>query len=75
MQAFWGRNSGVKGLNLDIVRTRAVLFHQIEGHAAMDADGDGVSTEVGIVMNMVAVRPKDEENPDDIRAVEHTDDV
>ncbi len=60
-----------------------VWLHQIEGHAAMasavraadqqDADGDGVSAAVGIVLNMVAIEPGDPEDPVDLQAAEDMD--
>lgn len=61
----------------------AVLHNQIEGSAlmyeaihaedAVDADGDGSSATVGLVMNVVDVLPKDESKADDLRGVAHLD--
>lgn len=75
--------SSPPGVSLETDAMTAVMLHQIEGHAAMydavvardgtDADGDGLAAEVGIVMNMVDIRPKDPENTDDVRGAEHAD--
>lgn len=75
--------SAPPGLSLHIDATIAVMLNQIVGHAAMydalkahdveDADGDGLSSEVGIVMNMVDIRPKDPDKPADVQAAEHAD--
>jgi beta-glucosidase/6-phospho-beta-glucosidase/beta-galactosidase len=72
-------------LTLDGARTVAVTIHQVEGHAAMydalhqwdaeDADGDGVVVDVGIVMNMVAITPRDPDRPEDLEAVAHADHI
>ena len=61
----------------------AVMIHQLEGHAAMydavhagdtvDADGDGAAATVGIVLNMVAITPKNPDNEDDVLGAEHVD--
>ncbi|MFZ5477094.1 MAG: family 1 glycosylhydrolase [Myxococcota bacterium] len=59
----------------------AVFFNLIEGHAAMydavhahdgaDADGDGEPASVGLVSNLAATRPLDEDEPLDVRGAEH----
>ncbi len=74
--------SGPPGVR-DAEATIATIRHQIEGSAAMydaihaedrvDADGDGVDAEVGLVLNMVAIIPKDTEDPRDLASVEHLD--
>ena len=61
----------------------AVMLNQIEGHAAMydavhqwdtvDADDNGDAASVGLVMNMVALTPKDPTNQADVTATEHVD--
>lgn len=75
--------SAPPGLSFEIDATVAVMLNQIEGHAVMydalhaedsaDADGDGEAAAVGIVMNMVAIAPKDPERPEDLLAAEHAD--
>lgn len=75
--------SAPPGLNMSTDAGLAVMLHQIEGHAAMydavherdgvDADGDGTAATVGLVMNMVALTPKDPTNEADITATEHVD--
>jgi beta-galactosidase len=75
--------SAPPGVNFEVDATVAVMLHQIDGHAAMydalkaedtrDADGDGVNAEVGIVMNMVAIEPRDPENPLDVQGAAHAD--
>ncbi len=75
--------SAPPGLLLRADAARAVMVNQIYGHAemyrqvhaedAIDADGDGIAAEVGIVMNMVDIAPADPANPDDVRAAEHMD--
>ena len=72
--------SAPPGLVLQIDEAVAVMRNQIDGHAAMvdavraedavDADGDGASTTVGLVMNFAAVSP---EGDDDAIAVAHAD--
>jgi beta-galactosidase len=67
--------SSPPGLALDVDSTLAVMFNQIDGHAAMyDAvkAEDPVAT-VGIVINMVAITPADPANALDVAAVGHTD--
>lgn len=71
------------GSSFDTVRAKAALQSQIVGHAAMvdalrandleDADGDGVPTFIGLVMNMADLQPKDPTSADDAVAVEHID--
>jgi beta-glucosidase/6-phospho-beta-glucosidase/beta-galactosidase len=61
----------------------AVFFNLIEGHAAMydavkaydtaDADGDGVTSSVGLVDNLVAVRPLDEGDDADLQGAADAD--
>jgi beta-galactosidase len=61
----------------------ASIRHQIEAHAAMydqlhaedvvDVDGNGAAAEVGIVMNVAAIRPADPERAEDAVGVEHMD--
>lgn len=75
--------SAPPGRFLDVPSAIAVLQNQIEGHAAMvdavrehdalDADGDGLSQQVGVVMNFVDISPKDPASDADLRAVEHAD--
>ncbi len=60
-----------------------VFFNLVEGHAAMydavkandavDADGDGAASSIGLAANLAAVAPLDPENPDDVRGAEHAD--
>jgi beta-galactosidase len=71
------------GLALAVEPGVAVILNQIDGSAALydgihatdtvDADGDGVAADVGIVMNMIAIDPTDPANPEDLEAVEHAD--
>ncbi len=75
--------SGPPGLFNDGPRVVASLQHQIEGHAAMydavhandtqDADADGLSAEVGLVLNMVDMVPKDPDRPADVEATDKAD--
>jgi len=63
--------------------TVASALNQIEASAAMyeavhqwdggDVDGDGVTAEVGLVLNMVAIEPNDPDSPADVEAVSHMD--
>lgn len=58
-----------------------VAFTMMEAHAKMydavhaedntDVDGDGAAAMVGLVPNLVAMRPSNPENPDDLVAAEH----
>ena len=75
--------SSPPGLSLDIPRVSLVMLNQIIGHAKMfhavkeydliDADGDGSTAEVGIVMNMTAIEPQDETREDDVNAAANMD--
>ncbi len=75
--------SAPPGLNFNVDATKVVMLSQIEGHAAMydgvkaedavDANGDGTAVEVGIVMNMTAIEPKDPAKPADVQSAEHMD--
>lgn len=69
-----------------VVDTEAALeaaFNMARGHTAMydalvagdgaDADGDGNAVQVGFADHLVAVRPYDEHEDRDLRAVEHAD--
>lgn len=67
--------SSPPGLSFAVEETVAVMLNQIDGHAAMY---DAVKVEdpdatVGIVMNMVDINPIDPDDPEDQRAVDHTD--
>ena len=71
------------GVGTEGAAAKDVLFHQIEGHAAMydalhasdlhDADGDGVPVEVGVVLNISAIVPVHPEEEDDQLAAAHLD--
>lgn len=75
--------SSPPGVVFQVQPTKDVILNQIEGHAAMahalraedaaDADGDGRALDVGIVMNMVSIVPKDPNNADDVRGAAHMD--
>lgn len=75
--------SSPPGRTFDTQATVAVMHNQILGHAAMydalatedawDADGDGVSADIGLVLNMVAITPKDSTNEADLAGVDHLD--
>ncbi|MEZ4236284.1 MAG: family 1 glycosylhydrolase [Myxococcota bacterium] len=75
--------SAPPGRYLDLDSAVAVMRNQIEGHAAMvdavraedavDADGDGVANQVGIVMNFAAITPADPASEADQLAVQHAD--
>jgi beta-glucosidase/6-phospho-beta-glucosidase/beta-galactosidase len=75
--------SSPPGRSLEDSAAVAVAVHQVEGHAMMydalheldtlDADGDGVAADVGIVMNMVAIRPLDPESEADVLGADHMD--
>lgn len=75
--------SNPPGLSLDYQRAKSVLHNQILGHGAMyealkaedtvDADGDGVAADVGLVMNVTDIVPFAPEEPDDQEAVAHID--
>ncbi|MEQ1508575.1 MAG: family 1 glycosylhydrolase, partial [Myxococcota bacterium] len=75
--------SSPPGRLLDLDAGIAVMQDQIEAHAAMvdairaedrvDADGDGAATEVGLVMNFVAMTPLDPDDPADVAAMDHAD--
>jgi beta-galactosidase len=77
--------SAPPGVTLNADGVILSLRHQIEGHAAMydavhaadeqDADGDEVSAEVGIVLNMVDIRPGDANDPLDVQGAEHADHI
>ena len=82
--AFPGEDrSSPPGLSLDIERVVQVMQNQITGHSrmyhalkaydALDADGDGQTSEVGIVMNMTAIDPKDASKDADITAADNMD--
>lgn len=75
--------SNPPGLSMEADAALASLGHQIEASAAMydavkaydheDADGDGEAAAVGLVLNMVALTPKDPSKPEDLEAVERCD--
>lgn len=75
--------SAPPGIAGDGAAAKAVLFHQIEGHARMvdavraedvaDADGDGTAASIGLVMNMAVVAPRTEGDAEDELAVAHAD--
>jgi beta-glucosidase/6-phospho-beta-glucosidase/beta-galactosidase len=67
--------SSPPGLALQVDATLAVMFDQIDGSAAMyDAvKAEDPGSSVGIVLNMVALTPKDPASALDLAAVEHTD--
>ncbi|MCO4744784.1 MAG: glycoside hydrolase family 1 protein [Proteobacteria bacterium] len=77
--------SAPPGLSMNAPAVIASLQHQIEGHAAMydavhaeddvDVDGDGENAAVGIVLNMVDIRPDDADDPEDVEGVEHADHI
>jgi len=60
-----------------------VMFNEIEGHAVMvdavhaydavDADGDGLPSRVGLVANLAATAPLDPENELDVQGAAHLD--
>ena len=68
------------GISMNVAAAVATLRSQVEGSAAMfdavhahdvvDADGDGTAAAVGLVLNMAAVHPVED---DDAQAVEHMD--
>lgn len=68
--------SNPPGLSMDGERTKAVLQHQIEGHAVMyDAvHAEDPSAQVGVVMNMTVIEPYADEE-DDRQAAELVDHV
>jgi beta-glucosidase/6-phospho-beta-glucosidase/beta-galactosidase len=75
--------SAPPGLSMVGDAAAAMLQNQIVAHAAMydaihtedtaDADGDGSVASVGLVLNMVAISPKDPTQDDDQLAAAHTD--
>jgi beta-galactosidase len=75
--------SAPPGLSFDFDRTVLVMQHQIIGHAAMvdqiraedtvDANGDGVSQTIGIVLNMAVFEPADPAEPKDVAGAAHAD--
>ncbi len=75
--------AGPPGLTLAAEPGVAVIRNQIEAHAAMydqlktedlsDVDEDGAAANVGIVLNMVAIDPKNPDRPEDDDAVAHAD--
>jgi beta-glucosidase/6-phospho-beta-glucosidase/beta-galactosidase len=75
--------SAPPGLSLDIPKVVLVMHNQILGHGEMfyalkandqtDASGDGVAVSVGIVMNMMAILPRDASVAADVRAADHMD--
>lgn len=82
--AFPGEDrSAPPGLALDIPKVVSVIHNQILGHGVMfhavkaydleDASGDGLSSQVGIVMNMTAIVPRDETLEGDVRGANNMD--
>jgi beta-glucosidase/6-phospho-beta-glucosidase/beta-galactosidase len=71
---------GISGL-ADPAVGFSVFFNLIEGHAAMydavkandgvDADRDGQASAIGLVSNLAAVRPLDEDEPLDVQGADH----
>jgi beta-glucosidase/6-phospho-beta-glucosidase/beta-galactosidase len=71
------------GLSLAVEPGVAVILNQIDGSAALydgvkatdlqDADGDGEAAQVGIVMNMIALDPRDPSSAEDLEGVAHAD--
>jgi beta-glucosidase/6-phospho-beta-glucosidase/beta-galactosidase len=69
------------GVSLQFDAAKQVFANEVEAHARMydavkaadkmDADGDGVNAQVGLVFNIQAVVPDDPENPDDVRGAQH----
>ena len=68
---------------MDIPRVSVVMLNQIHGHGKMyhavkeydvvDANDDGLNAEVGIVMNMISIVPRDETREEDINAAKSMD--
>jgi len=75
--------SAPPGLSLDIPKVVSVMQNQILGHGEMfhaleandqiDANADGSSSEIGIVMNMTAIMARDETSESDVRGAENMD--
>ncbi len=67
--------SAPPGVVFDTAATRDVMLNQIDGHAAMyDAlHAEDPTAEVGIVMNLTAIVPRDPEVENDVRGAEHMD--
>lgn len=75
--------SAPPGVTFEVDATLAVMLNQIDGHAAMydgiktsdvvDADGDGVPSEVGIVMNMTDITAADPSLDKDVQGAANMD--
>jgi len=67
--------SAPPGVTFDVEATQVVMLAQIEGHAAMyhGLKAEHPGAEVGIVMNMTDIVPKDPTNENDLLGVEHMD--
>ncbi len=71
------------GVFLRADAAKAAFVNMIEAHAAMydavkaadtgDADGDGVSSQVGVVYNLEVTAPDDPTNPLDVQAAKNAD--
>ncbi len=82
--AFPGEDrSSPPGLSVDIPKVVAVMHNQILGHGEMfhalkaydlvDASGDGSVSQVGIVMNMSAIEPRNADREEDLLGAAHMD--
>lgn len=63
---------GVPVLHNQII-SHATMFDQLHEQDTVDADGDGTAASVGLVLNMAAVHPFDEDDPEDLEAVDNFD--
>ncbi|MBN2798661.1 MAG: glycoside hydrolase family 1 protein [Deltaproteobacteria bacterium] len=75
--------SNPPGVSMEVEAAIASICHQVEASARMydavhaedrwDADGDGQNAAVGVVMNMIALAPQEEDDPADALGVAHCD--
>ena len=61
-----------KTVFLGLIEAHARMYDAVKANDTVDADGDGVAAEVGMVYPMAPFRPKNPQNANDVRAAENT---
>lgn len=57
----------------DMIDAHASVYDAVKAADTVDADGDGVAAQVGIVYNLEAIAPDDPTNPADVQAAKNAD--
>ena len=56
-----------------MIEAHARMYDAVKAADTVDADGDGVNAEVGVVYNLEPVVPDDPTNPTDVQAAKNAD--